>query len=280
MILVFMLIAVCGFAEETTVRIDALDNGVETALDLNGDGTDEYVTWRTVTISEYDEISEIRVKDASGAEVGWGSEIMYGSQALLADIDGDGMTEILISGDMMSDDYITYCLHYDGSSLQMLQFADGLRGQNAGGYYDYGYGWVSNIGENALSLIGSQDMLGTYMMNRTYALKDGRFEFADDGLWRANFDESDDDMWEYRALTLTQSVGVTFIDANGASAGTLQAGEKVVVISGDKVSTVYFITQDGREGYFSIEPDVNKGWGSLVNGIPENDLFTMIPYAD
>lgn len=280
MMMVLMMVAGCALAEGgAAFNVVVLEYGIPVEMDLNGDGAQEFVTWRTVEISEYEEMAEIRVNDGSGAEVGWGSEILYGSQVQIADIDGDGLAEILVTGDQMSDDYITYCLHYTGTALQQVQFVDGFRGENVGGYFDCGYGRVDMIGENTLVLTGSQDMLGTYMMSRVYTLQDGRFEFADDGLWRGDIVPADSELWEYRALVPTRNIAVSFIDAYGATPGILQAGEKAMVISFDKVSTVYFMTQDGREGYFTVEPDPNN-WGSLINGIPEAELFSTIPYAD
>ena len=39
-------------------------------------------------------------------------------------------------------------------------------------------------------------------------------------------------------------------------------------------------TEDGREGFFSIAPDAERGWGMKVNGVSEEELFEMVPYAD
>ena len=84
-------------------------------------------------------------------------------------------------------------------------------------------------------------------------------------------------MWEYGSLTLTAELPVTLSDG---SDDVLREGDQLVISQTDKVSIVYFRTRDGREGSFPIEPNLEEGWGSLVNGVPEYDLFEYLPYAD
>ena len=43
---------------------------------------------------------------------------------------------------------------------------------------------------------------------------------------------------------------------------------------------LWFVTEDGRTGYFGIEPNEEQGWGYLVEGMSEDELFEMVPYAD
>ena len=99
--------------------------------------------------------------------------------------------------------YATYCLHYADGALAELSFANASRGDDSEPYIGYGYGYIQSIGDNELVLCGSQDVLGTYFGTRTFALQDGTFEFADDGLWRFLMDE---ETWEYRSLTPTQNI--------------------------------------------------------------------------
>ena len=84
-------------------------------------------------------------------------------------------------------------------------------------------------------------------------------------------------MWEYGSLTLMKELPVTLSDGSEA---TLQKGDQLIITQSDKVSIVYFRTRDGREGSFPIEPNLEEGWGSLINGAPEYDTFENLPYAD
>lgn len=269
-----------GCAEDTDM---ALNNGAALALDqrleidLNGDGEAEQVLIRLQGPEEEQTVS-VFVTASDGAMYTYDTDVMWLSDAWATDLDGDGQMEILISGDEMSDDYFTWCLRFDDEAgLVALEFADANRGENTDGYFDAGYGAVTAIDGNRLTMVGSQDVLGTWMAARTFTLKDGRFELEDGGLWKLLSGEDEEEMWEYGSLTLTAELPVTLSDG---SDDVLRKDDQLVITQTDKVSIVYFRTRDGREGSFPIEPNLEEGWGSLVNGVPEYDLFEYLPYAD
>ena len=253
----------------------ALDQRLE--IDLNGDGEAEQVLIRLQGPEEEQTVS-VFVTASDGAMYTYDTDVMWLSDAWATDLDGDGQMEILISGDEMSDDYFTWCLRFDDEAgLVALEFADANRGENTDGYFDAGYGEVTAIDGNRLTMVGSQDVLGTWMAARTFTLKDGRFELEDGGLWKLLSGEDEEEMWEYGSLTLTAELPVTLSDG---SDDVLRKDDQLVITQTDKVSIVYFRTRDGREGSFPIEPNLEEGWGSLVNGVPEYDLFEYLPYAD
>ena len=254
-----------------------MENGAAVQLDLNGDGVTEELNWKISVVNEYDEAVEIAIRTANG-ELRWGVPL-YGAQVCAMDLDGDGMMEIFVSGDQMSDDYITYCLQFDGVGMMQLSFADVNRGENTGGYYDYGYGRLVRAENGIIELEGSQDFLGTYMATRVLGLQDGRFESVDDGVWRVNVDPERFE-WEYAHLVAAQDIPVTFFGEEGEEDGVLYAGEKVLISGSDKIAVAYFQTEDGRYGFFDIRPDTASGWGLTINGISESELFENIPYAD
>lgn len=269
-----------GCAENTDM---AMNNGAALALDqrleidLNGDGEAEQVLIKLQGPEEEQTVS-VFVTASDGAMYTYDTDVMWLSDAWATDLDGDGQMEILISGDEMSDDYFTWCLRFDDEAgLVALEFADANRGENTDGYFDAGYGAVTAIDGNRLTMVGSQDVLGTWMAARTFTLKDGRFELEDGGLWKLLSWEDEEEMWEYGSLTLTAELPVTLSDG---SDDVLREGDQLVISQTDKVSIVYFRTRDGREGSFPIEPNLEEGWGSLVNGVPEYDLFEYLPYAD
>lgn len=283
LIIAALLIGGTCFAEEIYLFSGTqLEEGAALAVDLNGDGAAETVFWNQVPMNEYDELAEVVVQSADGSIASW-NMMIYGTRVYVVDLDCDGRTEIFVTGDMMSDDYATYCLRYEGGALTQLLFADGMRGDNTGEYYDYGYGMVTAIDDNMLKLTGSQDMLGTYMCSRFLTLDGDRFEFVDDGVWcvdRTIYPLTEEEIWEYQSLTAVREIPATFYGADGEEDGIVHAGEKVAVTGGDKASVVYFQTQSGRAGYFSIAPDTANGWGYTIDGISEGDLFEYVPYAD
>ena len=121
-------------------------------------------------------------------------------------------------------------------------------------------------------------MLGTYFCSRDYALKDGRFHFDDDGLWHMVYDLDDD--WEWKVLTLKRPLTASILREDNAVQETLEAGTKLRLTSSDRVSIARFVTQDGREGILPIAEDAERGWGFVVEGIPEEELFELVPYSD
>lgn len=263
----------CGALAE----VNWMDENTVIELDLNGDGTMEGLSWKTSVVNEYDETVEVVVKTANG-EVRWGVPL-YSAQVCALDLDGDGMTEIFVSGDEMSDDYVTYCLQFDGTGMMQLSFADINRGENSEAYYDFGYGRLVRAENGIVELEGSQDFLGTYMATRVLGLQDGRFESVDDGVWRVEVDPERFE-WEYAHLVAAQDIPATFFGEEGEEDGILRAGEKLLISGSDKIAVAYFQTEDGRFGFFQIAPDTVNGWGLTINGISESELFEYIPYAD
>lgn len=279
---VLLVLCMCfgGFAMAEETAFDAVElivGGESVELDLNGDGTAESVELALTRDDEnYMETATLMVN----GEAVWSCDWCYVVSAYAADLNGDGILEIFVTGDEASSDFTTYCLNYTADGCENISFADASRGENTDEYFDYGYGLVAELKNGVITLSGSQDVLGTYFGSRQFVLADGRFEFADDGLWQFPHDLEDTELWESRnALTAKAEIPATFTDDGVASAGVIAAGEKLVITASDKISVAYFAMEDGRTGYLSIAPDTESG-GSLVNGIPENDAFESIPYAD
>ncbi len=265
----------------------ACENGRELAagqpeqLDLDGDDRAEAVEWRANALNEYDEEVLLTVTDGSGEPISWHSGMLFVQRVYAVDVDSDGAIELFVSGDEMSDDYLTFCLRYADGKLEQLPFANVARGdEGEEAYLDAGYGMVTAFGNGLVELTGSQDVLGTYFGSRQFALREGRFELADDGLWHFANDRDDEEMWAYRALRLKRDVAATFAEDGGEAKGTLKAGESIRITASDRTSVTWFVTRDGREGFLAIAPNAEQGWGMRVDGIPEEELFESIPYAD
>lgn len=252
------------------------------AIDLDGDGAAETVIWTMAPVDEYDSKLVLRVTLADGATLDYDTEFIGAEAVFAADMDGDGSVELLLTGDIASDDYFTVCLHLANGALIAVPFADGNRGENTDQDQEMGYGYPVRLDGSAITLSGSQDVLGTWFGARVYALEDGRFGFADDGEWvrdLSDIDLSDETFWAegYAPLTTKTALGYTAADG---SRGELPAGAQLLITGSDKASYARFVTKDGIEGKLSITADAEKGWGMLVDGVSEDDMFERVPYAD
>ena len=274
-----VLVLFACMAEETTSTEAKILPNVSMDIDLDGDGENESLIWKIEKYDEFDNRAVIEVRKEDGMYSAWKSDRLINPQVYAKDVDEDGVVELFVSGDEMSCDYVTFCLNYIGESFQSVFFADASRGENTNAYYKGGYGALVSMEGNRVTLRGSQDMLGTYMSDRTFSMVNGCFELLDDGIWYVAATENDMERWEYQALTLKQDIQITFIAADGEEIGKLKAGEKMIVTAGDKTSRIWIQTQDKRCGILEIESDVDKGYGLIVNGVPENELFESIPYA-
>lgn len=275
-LLMFGLAAGAQAAEAASLSGQALDRDSAMAVDLDGDGAAESVSW-TMAPGDYDDTLRLTVMPEGGEPIVWDTDILYQAAVYVTDLDGDGQMEILLTGDIMSADYYTVCLHYADGALHALSFADANRGENTDGYFEMGYGLITETGDGRITLVGSQDVLGTWMAARTFTLEDGRFELNDGGIWLRTDDLDDRDLWEYAALTPVTAI--TYTDDAGSEA-VLSPGEKIAITASNKVDAAWFTTQDGKTGRLSIAANVEAGWGYLVNGVPESDLFEFVPYAD
>lgn len=278
MVLVLMLGMFC-FAEEAQqpVLADfAVVQEEEITADLDGDGTEENLSW----FVDYDDENYIETVYLSvygeGKGADWFMEL-YTASVYVLDIDGDGIQEIFVTGDQMSSDYLTVCLQFREGKLLPTLFEDANRGENSEeALFSYGYGLLMSAEDGKVVLTGSQDILGTYFGSRTFELNNDMFVLADDGLWVFERDLTDAETWEFAAISPVQDIPATIDGAEGVIA----AGEKFIVTASDKVSIVYFAMEDGRTGYFAVEPDTENGYGCKVNGVSEWELFEMLPYAD
>lgn len=277
-LLAMMLMMGCSFAEmavpEKAIPLP-MDGKID--IDLDSDGEAEEVQLRMEYIDD-ETYLRIIIEGTDGAMNIYDTWIMYPETCYALDMNSDGILEILLTGDLQSDDYCTWCLNYDlENGIRSIKFADANRGINTGEYLEEGYGKIMEISGNTITLRGSQDVLGTWMADRTFSLTNGVFEFADDGLWIMQDITGDEDIWEYYCLTPIKEVPVTFEDG---SEGTLAEGEKFVISYTDKTSVAGFTTQDGKKGSITLTENTEEGWGHKIAGVADYEYFEYIPYAD
>ena len=279
-ILLTLLLSVAflpALAEEDAALEGALPANTPLTEDLDGDGVSEELSWTMVSDGS-DDVLTLSIDWEEGDTLSYKSDIVNMPVVCVQDLDGDGIFEILISGDVMSDDYYTRCLHLREGALVELLFPDSSRGENTKGYFKEGYGLIAAIEGDALTLSGSQDMLGTWFATRKVSLTPlYRFEFADDGFWVRNVDFDDPEVWDYAALTTKVELPYT---AEDGTDGVLAPGTRLIVTATDKDTVARFTAEDGTTGTLAVDQDYDRGWGNTVNGVPEDDCFELIPYAD
>lgn len=273
-----MLVMGCACAEITVPeKAVLLPMNEKLEIDLDNDGEAEKVQLRMEGVED-EAYLRIIIEGTDGAMNIYDTWIMRPEDCIAIDMNDDGIMEILLSGDLQSDDFCTWCLNYNLEyGIQVLTFADANRGTNTGEYLDAGYGKIIALNNNSLILRGSQDVLGTWMADRSFVLADGVFEFEDDGIWIMQDMTDDEFTWDYFCLTPIKEVPVTFEDG---SEGTLSAGEKFVITFSDKVSIAGFVTQEGKKGSIDLTENTEEGWGHMIAGVPDYEYFEYIPYAD
>lgn len=211
-------------------------------IDLNGDGTDDVISIKGGVIDiQSDEV---------GAEFDTGLEEI--TSALLHDSDCDGYFELFVSGDLASDDYIIYCLKFDGRSIKAVSF-DGDH---------FIFGDIKGFTANVINVNTVADILGTYSYTKQYEYKDGEFKAVEKDSYKIN----------------SEQYIVPNADLTTSEGGTIPAGTELRITGTDFASFVTVETKDGESGTLSLSTtDGDNGW--LINDTPESEVFQSLPYA-
>lgn len=272
-----MLLVLCLLAGNAwAVEIDGADVfalNEKTQADLDGDGAAETVILEMEGVPG-EEYLALYLFGADGSFYTHEMYVMQLIEAFAADINGDGMKELFVVCDYYSDDYATFCFNYnEAGGMNVLTFADINRYAESAEFTGEGYGKVTAVNGNTITLTGSQDILGTWLASRDFALVNGGFELVD-GLYSFETQESD---WEDRPLITVDALDVTLADGSSA---TFPAGEEFLPTASDRQSMVQLVTRDGIECSIEISYNDETGWGWLIGGVPDEEIFEFIPYAD
>ena len=246
----------------------ALELPADEILDMNLDrnrGT-EAIQW---TQTEDGAGVKMTVAEEDGTQAEWSMDCSQ-AQVWIADLDRNGVKEICVSGDPMSDDDVTWCLTYEAGELKPLPFEGA----------EYAQGRITGMDAEGMTMAGYVDALGTHMGIRRLTVEDGKLVTVGDGLWHFEYDLQSEETWAQQALTAKTAVPVTYVDLTGKeSRGELAAEIKILITATDGVSRAWFTVQDGRRGYLTIAPDETAGWGYIIGGVGEQALFEGIRYA-
>jgi hypothetical protein len=183
----------------------------------------------------------------------------------LVDVDGDGNQEILLSGNVMSDDYVTYCWQYAGGALTPIKFAAGSEdGAEAADTFD---GWIENIGSDGILMARSCSILGTYKGVCSFEYSDGALHPSGGSVWSF----TGDPVW----LTVKTALPVTL---SGGGSASLPAGTQIRLTATDGESWVGYTDKNGGEGTIQVESGGDY-WGWNINGAADTTYFESLPYA-
>ena len=196
----------------------------------------------------------------------------------LVDLGYDGKCEILFSGDMGSDDYVTCA--WRGDTLESIPFTgERRRGSDPGELTAAADGCVDfSYGGGYLYLDSWTYQLGTYMTLCAYELTENG-EIAPAFCTNSWLEPG----WlfynnEDLVLTVKKPLPAFFPDGGSAE---LETGTKLT-LTATEGSRVRFITEDGVTGALEMEYSRDAdgrfvGW--TIDGVPENEYFENLPYA-
>lgn len=203
------------------------------------------------------------------------------------------------------DDYALY-ISYGDDTLQITEYCFGLESAYAlveytNSFYvlvgsthendwcelhlikidNTGIEWCDSIGArfangapdsvNSFQLLSKVDVLGTYSGKKTYSIRDDAFYTTDKFYTINNGPQA-----EYpRALVSMKEFPV---ELDGEQT-TLPKGSTIYIVGTDNNGIVQFVTEDGTDGIIHYSPRTENSWELTIDGVSEEELFEMLPYA-
>lgn len=128
-------------------------------------------------------------------------------------------------------------------------------------------GFIEGTIENELfSIITQVDVLGTYLVNGQYELSsDGKFILTSNLTVRSP-------EGSVPALRFAKDITIDEVE--------FKKGDKITAIEIDTINHYfYFSAENGDIHFLSYEENTEQGWGVLIDGVSESEIFENIPYA-
>lgn len=240
---------------EPETRFAAREIGAELpfSCDLNGDGAAEQIL-----LDNGDGAQVLTVTDESGrcfrAEPAAGTAVSL----WLADPDADGHVELFLSTDAGPDGRQCRCWRFTGA-LQPVCFS-----LESGGS-DCLDGWVEGFTQNEVVLASDVSMLGQYRAVRRFCVgAGGCLEPQTNAFWQME----DNTGW----LQTVRTLPAVLADVGETE---LPAGSRLLLTATDRLSRMWFLLEDGRNGWLSLERGADGAW--QIAGRPETAYFTALP---
>lgn len=169
----------------------------------------------------------------------------------------DGRSFVLVSCDMMSDDYVT----------QLIEVSSGTpekRGEVEGN--------LISMSNQMFIVDANVYVLGTYGSKRTYTFSDGVLQPVED---RYTFGDIEDNT--NRTGPVLKTALTVLIDENGTMVQReLAAGTRIYPVNSDGETVVGFKLEDGTYGEINFE---RQDYIIYIDGVSEYDLFDELPYV-
>ena len=254
-----------GTAEESVqllhyaVPLSAAELTAGTAYhyDLSGDGQKESVTFSQQ--SGITPLAKLRVTQANA--VYEANMTLLDARCWIADLDGDNVAELYVSGDTVSGGALTYGWRLGEAGLESVQIAEEIRAKDADGSVCVA-GRVEQIDADGIVYMTDSAALpgGTYTAQAMFYGVGGEFA-ALDGYWTLEGGEE---------LTLRIALNVTLRDGTQQ---TLPAGTKLRLTGSDRESMADFETESGIQGTLELTKQRNyDGW--YIDGQKDTELFS------
>lgn len=167
-----------------------------------------------------------------------------------------GIPCLILTGDMLADDYVTYLYSYD--SEQQIKPAGSMRGL------------ITALTPPAVTMQTVCEALGSWIATRTFTLDDA-FQLNDeDGVWELQ-GQGD------RYLSALCELEVEVWKDGGYQKRTLLPGVELLPTATDQNGLIYFDLRDGGEGRLMVT--LSPEGETLVNGQAEEACFGNLQYA-
>lgn len=250
------------FGSSTDLNAVDITGKLPYSLDLDADNSDEAVALKAMRSEDSDMDNYVLTVTDGTASAEFETDIISDCSLWTADVDGDGSPELLLSGNVMSDDYVTYCWKYDGSKLNTVKFAD-----DGGARSDIFSGWIKTIGSGGIELGKKCDVLGSYGGYRPFEYSGGVLSAAPGSVW--SFTDNS------QHLKVKSALPVTLSDGTSAS---LKPGDSILLTATDGQSWVSYEDSAGNTGTIAIEIKTDY-WGIYIDGAEDSVYFDQLPYA-
>ncbi len=239
------------------LRAAELTAGAAYHYDLSGSGQKESVTFTQQT--GITPMAKLRVTQAG--TVYEANMTLLNARCWIADLDGDNVAELYVSGDTVSGGALTYGWQLGETGLESIPIADEIRTQDADGSVCVA-GRIEQIDEDGIVYMTDSAELpgGTYTVHAMFYGVGGEFA-ALDGYWTLEGGEE---------LTLRTALNVTLRDGTQL---TLPAGTKLRLTGSDRETMADFETESGVQG--TLELEKQRGYdGWYINGKKDAELFS------
>ena len=205
-----------------------------TKYDLNGDGNDE-----TVKIDKGSTVSVVVDKESAA------TDIKSDESVRLYDLNGDGLTEIYVSGALESGETVTYCFVYDGAITPLGEPVPGI---------------VNEFNGNRLFMLAQMNVLGKHQVNTAYLFDSASGKLAPMAGFEYIFDGD---------AVITAAVPMALTNGTNIATGTA-----LHLKSTDGASYVKVTADGGISGTLKIAKDTIGEW--TINGQPASVCFSDI----